>query len=310
MYVSKTCLKRDSVRAFTLIEVIAASAVMVVLVGIVAFITSSIMSTWNRASGKLVANAEARLALDMIAQDLETAFLSNNGQQWLRVEQATFTDTTAPYTAAQSDSTILKLFAPAVDRDNGDGICAIAYKLEYQPTYSSGSSTSSAPITYGLYRMVEDPVVTLRDYLSSRYDDPDTSAQGTLIGNGVAPADWSNSKITNVNNYLASNIVSFKVIIYDDSQTLPKNADANNSITRSYAYGGKAEAGVVFTNDLLYADIILTVVTDEGAEMLTTRNIDGSAKRVIDLIPETAAEVVTQNGETLIRRVYFKSSPI
>ena len=73
-------------RAFTLIEIMVASVIMVVLVGLVIQITSEVLKVWTRSSGKLAANAEARIAMDMITQDLETAVFRNNGQQWLRVD--------------------------------------------------------------------------------------------------------------------------------------------------------------------------------------------------------------------------------
>lgn len=293
---SQKSLRHRSIRAFTLIEILVASTVMVVLVGIVAYIAGSVMDSWNRSSGKLSANAEARLALDLIAQDLETAVLRNNGQQWLRVENKDPADIGGPYS---SDSVTLKLFAPALDRENGDGVCAIAYRLAYQSSYPNG------PLTYALYRMVVDPDQTLENYLSSGFDNPASSAQGSLTGSNP---DWRDATIANVSNYLVSNVVEFKILIYDASQNLPKNADEDYGITSDYRYGGSdSNAG---TNVPLYADIILTVVTDQGAEMLTTRNINGSSTSILGLVPENADNVVTQNGETFIRRVYFKYSPI
>lgn len=300
MPASKTYSKRTATRAFTLIEILVASTVMVILVGIVAYIASSVMNSWNRSSGKLSANAEARFALDIIAQDLETAVLRNNGQQWLLVERATL-PINAPYDTNQSNSVVLKLFAPALDRQDGDGICAIAYQLQYKASYSSG------PDTYALYRMVVRPQVTLNNYLSSSFDDPAAGAtvQGNLLGPGRGGADWSDASITDVSNYLASNIVSFKVILYDSSsEPDPVNADpASNLINADYAFGGVSATGdPESTAPLLYADIILTVVTDQGLELLN--NIEQG------LIPDDPGDVVIQHGETFVRRVSFKSNPI
>ena len=53
--------KRQS--AFTLIEIMVASVVMVVLTGLVIQITSEVLKVWSRSSGKLSANAEARIAM-------------------------------------------------------------------------------------------------------------------------------------------------------------------------------------------------------------------------------------------------------
>ena len=289
MDIGKKHFSRYSNRGFTLVEILVASTVMVILVGIVASIAGRVMDSWNRSSGKLSANAEARLALDLIAMDLETLVLRNNGQQWLRVEETEPSDIGGPYS---SDSVNLKLFAPAMDRQSSDGVCAIAYKLAYQPSYTGG------PSTYALYRMVVSPQVTLENYLSSRFDDPDSSAQGTLADDNSV-ADWRNVTITNVANYLVSNVVEFKILIYDTSQTL-RNAATNHNITGDYIFGGTGSNSG--TNVPLHADIILTVITDQGMALLN--NIQ------LGLIPGDADDVVTQNAETLIRRVYFESNPI
>ncbi len=303
MTATKTYARRSSAKAFTLIEVLVASAVMVILVGIVAYIAGQVMDSWNRSSGKLSANSEARLALEIIAQDLEMAVLRNNGMEWFRVEGPASLDNNPPY---PSNSVVLKLFAPAANQQGGNGICAIAYKLEYKESYTGG------PLTYALYRMVVSPQDTLNGYLSSGFDDPTavSTVQRSLAGN---TALWSDATITQNENYLAGNIVEFKILIYDSNQAAsqPRNGTVNNEVRSAdppYVFGG---VGSTAGSDMpIYADIILTVVTDEAAEILKTRNIGGTNTKIIDLASENADDVVTQNGETLIRRVYFRSSSI
>jgi hypothetical protein len=51
---------------------------------------------------------------------------------------------------------------------------------------------------------------------------------------------------------------------------------------------------------LLYADIILTVVSDAGLEMLDN----------IDKLPENADEVVALHGDVFTRRVNFMAHPL
>ena len=287
-------MKNKAKRAFTLIEIMVATVIMVVLVGLVVQITGEVLKVWSRSSGKLAANAEARIAMDLITQDLETAVFRNNGQQWLRVD--------APEVSGGSYSgqTVgLKLFSPALDRPSGPGdICAIGYRLSYKTSYTNG------PDVYALYRMTVDPKTTFDDYLGS--GDPVNSAQGSLAEPGKAPANWSNANIESDDNYLVSNIVGFKVLIYElDASTIPGvtdlvNADSDGKLIVDYAYGGEAEANVVSTNQLLYADVILTIISDEGLEMLDN----------IDKLPEDADEVVALHGETFTRRVNFMAHPL
>ena len=75
-------------RAFTLIEIMVATVIMVVLVGLVIQITSEVLKVWSRSSGKLAANAEARIAMDMITQDLRPqcfGIMASSGYAWMRL---------------------------------------------------------------------------------------------------------------------------------------------------------------------------------------------------------------------------------
>jgi prepilin-type N-terminal cleavage/methylation domain-containing protein len=272
-------------RAFTLIEIMVASVIMVILVGLVIQITSEVLNVWNRSSGKLAANAEARIAMDLLTQDLETAVFRNNGQQWLRVE--------APLPTAATDKvqTIeqtvgLKLFSPALDRPAGPGdICAIGYRLAHKESYAGG------PDVYALYRRVVGPKITFDDYMGSGTTGPQLALDAS------STADWLDASITDNSNYLVGNIVEFKIFVYlDDYTGKPENADpltmqlTNN---HTYSYGGTGG----LTTPILYADIVLTVVSDEGMRLLEN----------LDKIPEDAADVAREYGEVFTRRVNFQA---
>jgi len=292
-------MKNKAKRAFTLIEIMVATVIMVVLVGLVIQITSEVLKVWSRSSGKLAANAEARIAMDMITQDLETAVFRNNEQQWLRVESPLPTGATDKV-KAEEQTVALKLFSPALDRPAGPGdICAIGYRLKHQLSYEGATE----PV-YALYRMIVAPDVTFDNYLGSGV--LDTSPQRTLDGETSGDSeDWSDGAIQDTSNYLVSNIVEFKVFIYLDDGTSPSKPvnvkTGTFELEGHYAYGGKFDGGSDgVTTPLLYADIILTVVSDQGLEML----------EVIDKISETVAEVVALHGDTFTRRVNFMAHPL
>ena len=286
-------LKRDNRQArsaFTLIEIMVATVVMLILVGLVVQITSSVLNVWNRASGKLSANAEARIAMDLLTQDLQTAVFRNNGQQWLRVEGPE--DIDGLY---DSQTVALKLFSPALDRDassTGD-ICAIAYRLEYQSSFTGGSNV------YALYRSIARPDFTFT-YLLGSSNDPN-SPQLVLDED---PVFWNTSTIINTENYLVSNIVDFKILIYlNDGSNLPMNADAESELDLDYVFGGTdATLNGGIQEELLYADIILTMVSDDGLELL--RLLDEGRSGTGYSKPE---DVVREHGEQFNRRVYFTS---
>lgn len=277
-------------RAFTLIEIMVASVIMVILVGLVIQITSEVLNVWNRSSGKLAANAEARIAMDLLTHDLETAVFRNNGQQWLRVEAPL--PTAATDKVQTTEQTVgLKLFSPALDRPAGPGdICAIGYRLAYKESYAGG------PDVYALYRRVVDPKITFDDYMGS--GDAATSPQGSLAGDiTVVSEDWSDTTITNNSNYLVGNIVEFKIFVYlDDDTGNPENANPSTmqlTENHTYAYGGTGG----LTAPILYADILLTVVSDEGMRLLEN----------LGKIPEDAADVARLHGEVFTRRVNFQA---
>lgn len=278
--------------AFTLIEIMVATVIMVILVGLVIQITSEVLKVWNRSSGKLSANAEARIAMDLLTQDLETAVFRNNGQQWLRVEAALETGATDKVNATEQ-TVGLKLFSPALDRPSGPGdICAIGYRLAYKQSYASTSPNT--PDVYALYRKVVDPETTFDEYMGSGTTGPQLALDAS------STADWSDASITANDNYLVGNIVEFKVFIYlDDGTGDPENANPLTmklTDSHTYAYGGTDGQ----TTPILYADIILTIVSDEGLEKLDN----------LDKIPETAEEVVLQYGEIFTRRVNFLARPL
>lgn len=270
-----------------------ATVIMVVLVGLVIQITSEVLNVWNRSSGKLSANAEARIALDLLTQDLETAVLRNNNQQWLRVEAPV--DPGGSYT---NQTVALKLFSPALDREQGPGdICGIAYRLAFKESYQGGENV------YALYRFIETPKNTFDNLLGPSTTNPDV--QKALTG-GV----WDVNNVTADQNYLASNIIEFKVLVYEDDGTAdpqPVNADNNGNVTTDYAYGGTGGNSI----PLLYAEIILTIVSDEGLELMQRVNEVGpSGTGYTGSSAEATAAIVREHGEVFTRRVNFLARPL
>lgn len=75
---------------FTIIELLVATAVTTVLVGMMIMMTSGVLTAWNRTSGTLSANNQAQLILDQVAQDLQASLFrfdpSNPEAVWLAVE--------------------------------------------------------------------------------------------------------------------------------------------------------------------------------------------------------------------------------
>ncbi len=318
--------------AFTLIEVMVATVIMVILVGMVITITGRVLDVWTKSSGKLSANAEARIALELLTQDLETAVFRNNGQQWLRVDGPEDTANKSNY---ESQTVALKLFTPSLNRSKRDSnddpipgdVCAVAYRLEYKEAY-----TGATDKVYALYRSIARADDTFNYALGSNSQGTDSPQLDLVKGGGAGsavsmparPAEgqlagdfWDENNILQSGNYLASNIVDFQVFIYeqdpdDATQAKLMNADSGYKLIdgQDYIYGGSAEdtsnpgsTTPYNTGRLLYADIVLKVVSDEGLEILSLPTLAGT-----DFADADA--VILEHGQTFTRRVYFPASPL
>lgn len=271
--------------AFTLIEIMVATVVMIVLVGLVIQITSEVLNAWNRSSGKLSANAQARVAMDLLTQDLETAVMRRNGKQWLRVDAETGVG------SPEAGKTVaLHLFAPAMDRPSGPGdISAIAYKLAYGPSYRDASFA-----TFALYRRIASPQETFDNIMGIGSE----SLQEALVG-----GFWEGSSVVEPENFLAGNITDFKIFVYGVSPTTGEivainDEDGNRELDVDYIFGGNGDLGI----DPLYAEIVLTVVSDEGLRMLELPTLAGTGYSDVN-------EIIREHGNVFTRRVSFVSRP-
>lgn len=304
--------KRKS--AFTLIEIMVATVIMVVLVGLVIQITSEVLKVWNRSSGKLSANAEARIALELLTQDLETAVFRNNGMRWLEAETKTI-----PSVAGYQPQTInLLLFAPALDRPLEDtsgaaipgDICAVQYELVYQDPID-GVSTVPEDNMFALHRRVIDASTTFNDLMGvgnqedfTKWDDDIVTPTGGTLSLDPYPAPNSPE------NYLVGHLANFKVDFYvvdnnGDEVLVPSGATGINFGGTSPTVGAGAPAALAFP--LAYAEITLTVLSEEGTELL--QNLDANRGGTGYLAGE-GEQIVKQHGEVFTRRVNFLARPL
>jgi prepilin-type N-terminal cleavage/methylation domain-containing protein len=289
--------RRRTKRAFTLIEIMVATAIMVVLVGLVIQITSQVLNVWARSSGRLSALASARIAMELITQDLETAVFRNNNMQWLRAENSIVT------TPGGSTNTVsLKLFSPALDRPEGPGdICAIGYLLRYADPVSGEESGDDR--LFVLYRKVISPETTFNELMGvGSQETLDWGAWSSGEGaDGETPV--STSTIT-ADDYLVSNIASFEIKFHVEDDGNPATTTLVPGDTlfggTSSTVGAGADVSARFQKPLAYADIRLTVLSDEGAAILQSMAVTG----------EDLNSVLLQHSQVFYRRVYFPARPI
>ncbi|MBC2594316.1 prepilin-type N-terminal cleavage/methylation domain-containing protein [Ruficoccus amylovorans] len=297
-------------QGFTLVEIMAATGIMVAVILLVLGLTTNVLNTWNFSSDQLAQNYEARIALDFINQDMEAAYFNSKGMVWMQAVYGTVGNS--------DDQARLFFFSPVTDRDSdvaGD-YCAVAYATEYQNPFNP---TSTDRRRYGLYRRVVDAETTFNDVMTV----PNFAAGGTLYDNY-----WEGNMGTGItgvfakDNYLSANVADFKVIFWYDDGT--RNADGTKdikAITSNEGATGNPLAFVVADriyisdsgdgtsgyNDavdghLVYADITMTVLGDEGANMVGNDSWDDMGI--------TWEQFLKMYGQTFTRRVYIMSNPL
>ena len=302
--------QKEHQSAFTLIEIMVATVVMIVLTGLVIQITSEVLKVWNRSSGKLSANAEARIAMDLLTQDMETAVFRNSGLRWLEAE----TKEIASVAGYQPQTINLLLFSPALDRPLKDkdskvipgDICAVQYELVYQNPVSGGSSRAEDNM-FALHRRVIDPLTTFNQIMGEGNQETFTSWDDAIVTPVVttlsldpypAPEDPQ--------NYLAGHVANFIVDFYvvDDEGDEVK-------VPSPIKFGGTAptvgSSAPSLAFPLAYAEISLTILSDEGTKLLQNlaANRGGTGFDLGD-----GEGIVRQHGEVFTRRVNFLARPL
>ena len=92
-------------RAYTLLELLVAASITAAIAGVIAVLVSNISNTWTRTAGRLSADAQARIALDQITQDLEGAIYRDDGNTWMAANILdTTTNATGLWVNAQTTS--------------------------------------------------------------------------------------------------------------------------------------------------------------------------------------------------------------
>lgn len=321
-------------RGFTLIEVLTATGIMTVVILVVLSLTTNVLNIWNRSTGKLSANYEARVALDILARDLESMILRNRDQCWLEVIYAepNGADVISDYQDAVPQTASIYLLAPVIDRPryNSTGneilgdVCLEVFSLAYRNPFT-GSNDSSPPPLFGLYRFVVDAentfehVLSIASYIAAPnqnllsgltpqyYDEDGNLAPSTAL----LDVSDSDSTIFESENFLSANIVDFQIIFWyrrltdGTFEALTNSGDATGDpISFVYANGiyrlGTVDK-IVNAGPLEFADITITVMSEEG--MALVENADAT---------DTTEwhELVAQYSTTFTRRIQIMSRPL
>lgn len=200
--------------AFTLLELLVATAITAVLMTLMVAIISSISKSWNTTSGKLTSEGEARLVLDQLTQDLQGAIYRSDGNVWMAATilpdsaaDSAWTKVANEKPAASSTnlaataSTTTDMLIPASAagqlssaRFGRSGVVLQFFTNQPGTNTSGNTSTLSAPVAV-CYRLMRLPITS------------DSSSQGYMLYRGsVTPqltftTGYNFSTMTSAGNY-------------------------------------------------------------------------------------------------------------
>lgn len=320
-------------RGFTLIEVLAATGIMAVVILVVLSMTTNVLSVWNRSSGKLNSNYEARVALDLLATDFETLVMRNRPFCWIEVKYSEPDAGDLDYGGALPLMPELYFMARVEDRprftSNSSGgdperiygdICAVAYRVLYQDPIDPDKN--EFPM-FGLYRFIIDSEFTFTDVMNAPTDgDGNVLPVDSLLEqmkdsqyrdeNGdVQRVDTDIIKtIQMAENFLSANIVDMRVVFYysdplNNNQIKPitvGNSPTGDPLPFIYSnalYINNSSTSIPGT--LEFVDIAITVMSPEGLAIVESESAEAGVNW---------PQLVTQYGTTFSRRVPIMAKPL
>lgn len=290
---------------FTLVEIMAATAVMGALMLMVLSLVSYIMGAWNRSSDSLEASGRAQFAMDILEKDLGALEIRKTTQNYEFLRAITSNISGVPISGGLPSTRLIFLTSP-VDSSDGAVQC-VSYQVLYKnPLRKTGAGT---PI-FGLYRGKVTARATLANaYITKTQPSDPGLEQAFQSGNRTASGDTDDEVAASdpeaSANLLVSNVMALRIIPYywDDTTIRPFEGTLDNprQITSGTfvidAKNGASVIGGLTDKKVAYIDVIMILLTPEGAAMLRAIE-DGHASD-----PSDWNEWLSQNTYTFSRRV-------
>lgn len=266
--------------AFTLVELLVASVISMILVGLLLIATQSVSTNYTRTQAEITRRGDAAFALDQIVQDIEGYVIPNFAQgEGLRATPETV--------GAATNALWLTLLSTATDTDTSDpsgtnnftgATRALSYRLAYQ---NSIDGTSSEP-AYAIYRSIASAKHTFAN-ITATTTNLQTQYWSAIPGSPTpTPA-----AATAIGSFLAENVVALSVrfLKEDGSWTSPGD-------TVRIGRDGVTVNGAPVAGRLKRAEVSITVLSPEGAQRVR----DG----VLPL-----PDAILKYGQTSVRQTAF-----
>ncbi len=308
-------------KGFTVIELLVASAVSVLLIGLFLGVTTNILDAWTQSRDSLSSNAKARMILNTLTVDLESALIRNDKGVWLACDILETTTNSGKWSIAAnqkpSDDTSLEIdlenndlnsndyrfgvagswirfFTSAMDAstsgDFGD-INAVAYQMIRREPRSRSSDVDES---YNLYRSVVRSDYTMEEVAEDKgffidaFDGEEFEGQAGEI---IAPRNDA--------SLIARDVVDFGVVFYE--------RDINNRNQVLFPKQGEPKQFRIPADGIpTSVEIFVRILDDEGAKQINAyeRGLVPSED------PDFWWNTVRQFSEVYTKRIYFKSDTL
>lgn len=315
-------------RAFTLLELLVAAVITAVLAGFIVVIVSNVSGFWTRTAGKLSTEAQARLVLDQLTQDLSSAHYRDDGNVWLAADVLGATSTSGLWQPAAANAkpaggVSLAMTAPklADARFNTAGVWLRFFTTKRGNNLAADATSFSAPVAVGyqIIRRFSAPSAlnTRTAYVLHRAEARPATAGGRLgvlesgynitaaayttstagTNNGATTGDPRSMQVpgsrSNFSSVIADNVIDFGVRAYvrDPSQA--------SGLRLIFPAGNETGTPSNSANARLRAQLPATTVTD-------STNYNFVMPEVVDVM----VRILTDEGARLIGTFEQANSPL
>ena len=331
---ARAARRGNPVRGVTLIELLVAVTITLALAGILLSVTNGTLNLWRRAQDAFTTETEAKLVLDVLDRDLQSALFRENGATWLAVDAISAPNllvnhgwrTTGTIKPSTSDSQ--NFLPPAIggvpstvadarfglsgawlrfvttnvesktsDNPGGSQPIAVSYQIARRPLSGSIAASNPATVRYTLFRSAVTNDTTFATGL-------DVLSGGYSSSSSAYPAARSARSLTNPasGDAIASNVIDVGVWLYvrDNTGNLQRIFPASSS-DATHVAASKTEFPEV-------ADVMLRVLTEEGAKAIgSIESGSGAVSRPPEL---TDAQwwwsVAEAHSRVYVRRIQMK----
>lgn len=235
--------------AFTLVEMLVACAVAMLLLVTLAGIVSQSLTVSKRTNNSLIAYNEAAVAVDLVANDLESLAVTAQPFEYLQTVKEDVDD-------AQGVTRAFMLSVASQDNStNVDAgqVRAITYRLLRQDPIKDGGANK----IYGLYRSV----VSAQDTFNSFSGKTDLATAFSSVAAGL-------------DDFVAGNVVDFQIQFYPAGIQSAANVSGTTIQPVRLSGNGTRVNGSDYAGLLAWAEVTLTVLDDSAIKLLDAGSLD------------------------------------